>query len=120
MQDAALRAVLAKSVSDAARFLTVRRISTEAAPALARLIGAIGTRFGVVVSQKTAAQTVPILGAIGGAAINIAFTEHFQGLARGHFVVRRLERLYGPAVVHAEYAKIARSEGYWDDPSQAA
>ncbi|MFO1126658.1 MAG: EcsC family protein [Methylocystis sp.] len=116
----ALRAVLAKSVSDAARFLTVRRISTEAAPALARLIGAIGTRFGVVVSQKTAAQTVPILGAIGGAAINIAFTEHFQGLARGHFVVRRLERLYGPAVVHAEYAKIARSEGYWDDPSQAA
>ncbi|MGJ0454416.1 MAG: EcsC family protein [Methylocystis sp.] len=116
----ALRAVLAKSVSDAARFLTVRQVSNEAAPALARLIGAIGARFGMVVSQKTAAQAVPIIGAISGAAINVAFTEHFQSLARGHFVVRRLERLYSPAVVHAEYARIARSEGYWKDPPQAA
>ncbi len=116
----ALRAVLAKSVSDAARFMTVRQVSNEAAPALARLIGAIGARFGMVVSQKTAAQAVPIIGAISGAAINVAFTEHFQTLARGHFVVRRLERLYSPAVAHAEYARIARSEGYWDDPSQAA
>ena len=116
----ALRAVLAKSVSDAARFLTVRQVSNEAAPALARLIGAIGARFGMVVSQKTAAQAIPVIGAISGAAINVAFTEHFQILARGHFVVRRLERLYTPAVVHAEYARIARAEGYWDDPSQAA
>ena len=116
----ALRALLAKSVSDAARFLTVRQVSSEAAPRSARLIGAIGARFGVVVSQKTAAQAVPVIGAISGAAINVAFTEHFQSLARGHFIVRRLERLYGPAVVHAEYARIARSEGYWDEPSQAA
>jgi hypothetical protein len=116
----ALRALLAKSVSDAARFMTVHQISSEAAPALARLIGAIGARFGMVVSQKTAAQAIPVIGAISGAAINVAFTEHFQSLARGHFVVRRLERLYTPALVHAEYAKIARSEGYWDDPSQAA
>ncbi|MBM3653013.1 MAG: EcsC family protein [Alphaproteobacteria bacterium] len=115
-----LRAMLAKSVSEAARFLTVRRVSNEAAPALARLGGAIGARFGVVVTQKTAAQAVPVIGAISGAAINVAFTEHFQSLARGHFVVRRLERLYGPAMVHAEYARIARSEGYWNDPSQAA
>ena len=115
-----LRAMLAKSVSEAARFLTVRRVSNEAAPALARLIGAIGARFGVIVSQKTAAQAVPVIGAISGAAINVVFTEHFQTLARGHFTVRRLERLYGPGVVHAEYARIARSEGYWDDPSQAA
>lgn len=116
----ALRAVLAKSVSDAARFLAARRVADEAAPVLARLIGAIAGRFGVVVSQKTAVQAVPFIGAISGAAINVAFTEHFQNLARGHFVVRRLERLYGPALVHAEYAKIARAEGYWGDPSQAA
>jgi hypothetical protein len=116
----ALRAVLAKSVSDAARFLTVRQVSNEAAPALARLIGAIGARFGMVVSQKTAAQAIPVIGAISGAAINVAFTEHFQSLARGHFVVRRLERLYPPALVHAEYARIARAEGYWNDPSHAA
>ena len=48
--------------------------------------------FGVVVSQKTAAQAAPVIGAISGAVINLAFTEHFQTLARGHFIVRRLER----------------------------
>lgn len=115
-----LRALLAKSVSDAARFLATRRIADEAAPALARLIGALAARFSVIVSQKTAAQAIPVIGAISGAAINVAFTEHFQSLARGHFVVRRLERLYGPAAVHTEYARIARAEGFWDDPSQPA
>ncbi|MGD9542808.1 MAG: EcsC family protein [Methylocystis sp.] len=116
----ALRALLAKSVTDAARFIATRRVADETAPAMARLIGAIATRFGVIVSQKAAARAVPVIGAISGAAINVAFTEHFQSLARGHFVVRRLERVYSPALVHAEYAKIARAEGYWDDPSQAA
>jgi hypothetical protein len=28
-------------------------------------------------------------------AVNYAFIGHFQGIARGHFTVRRLERLYG-------------------------
>ena len=43
-------------------------------------------------SEKLAAQAAPILGAIGGAAVNAAFADHFQTLARGHFIVRRLER----------------------------
>lgn len=116
----ALRALMAKSVTDAAHYLTARRVVDEAAPALARLIGQFAARFGVVVSQKTAAQAVPVIGAVSGAAINIVFMEHFQTLARGHFAVRRLERLYGPVVVHAEYAKIARDEGYWRNPSRAA
>ncbi len=116
----ALRAVLAKSVTDATRFIAARSVADEAAPALARLIGQLAARFGVIVSQKTAAQAVPFIGAISGAAINLAFTEHFQTLARGHFVVRRLERFYGPAAVHAEYVRIARAEGYWGDPSRAA
>jgi len=34
----------------------------------------ISGRFGVVVSQKTAAQAAPVLGAISGAVINLAFT----------------------------------------------
>lgn len=116
----ALRAVLAKSVTDAARFIGARKVADETAPALARLIGQLAARFGVIVSQKSAAQVVPIIGAISGAAINVAFTEHFQTLARGHFAVRRLERLYGPVVVHAEYARIARDEGYWRDQTRAS
>jgi hypothetical protein len=49
----------------------------------------------VVVTQKVAAQALPVVGALGGAAVNYAFIEHFQDVAQGHFTVRRLERVYG-------------------------
>ncbi len=112
----AMRALLSKSVSDAARYFATQGMARESAPVVARLIGQIAARFGVVVSQKAAAQAVPIIGAVSGAAINVAFIDHFQSLARGHFVVRRLERVYGGQMVQSEYARIARDEGYWGDP----
>jgi len=99
----ALRAVLAKSVSEAARFVVERGVAEESAPVILRFVSQIATRFGVVVSQKVAMQAVPVIGAAGGAAINYAFIDHFQTLARGHFTVRRLERIYGPQIVRAEY-----------------
>lgn len=108
----ALRGIFAKSVSDAARYVAERTVADEAAPVLVKLIGQIAARFGVVVSQKTAAQAVPLLGAMGGAAVNLAFTEHFQTLARGHFTLRRLERAYGPDVVRREYERIAQDAGF--------
>ena len=55
-----------------------------------------------------AAQAVPLIGAVGGAAVNLAFTEHFQSLAKGHFTVRRLERAYGAALVREEYERLSR------------
>ncbi|HXY59864.1 MAG TPA: EcsC family protein [Methylocystis sp.] len=109
----ALRGALAKSVSDAASYLARGGAAMESAPALARFVAAISSRFGVVVSQKTAAQAAPLIGAASGALVNLAFTEHFQTLARGHFTVRRLERAYGVHEVRAEYARIARAAGYW-------
>ena len=39
--------------------------------------------------------------------MNYAFIEHFQDVARGHFTVRRLERLYGKERIHSEYDLIA-------------
>lgn len=113
----AVRGLLAKSVSDAARHIAARGMAQESAPALVRLVSQLSSRFGVVVSQKFAAQAVPIIGAVSGAAINLAFTEHFQTLARGHFAMRRLERVYDPVMVRAHYARIAREEGYWDVPA---
>lgn len=115
----AVRGLLAKSVSDATRFVAVSGLAMDTAPALVRLITQLTSRFGVVVSQKAAAQAVPLLGAVSGAAINLAFTEHFQTLARGHFAMRRLERVYDPVMVRALYARIAREEGYWDAPPSA-
>jgi hypothetical protein len=69
----------------------------------------LASRFGFVVTEKAAAQAVPIIGAVSGAVINYAFIAHFQGVARGHFTVRRLERVYGKDVVEAEYRRLARA-----------
>jgi hypothetical protein len=115
----AVRGLLAKSVTDATRFVAVSGLAMDTAPAIVRLITQLSSRFGVVVSQKAAAQAVPLLGAVSGAAINLAFTEHFQTLARGHFSMRRLERVYDPVTVRALYARIAREEGYWGAPPPA-
>jgi EcsC protein family len=104
----AMRGVLAKSVSEAARYVVERGLAEESAPVIVRLVTQIATRFGVVVSQKLAAQAVPLIGAAGGAAVNYAFIDHFQSVARGHFAVRRLERIYGPELVRAEYERLRR------------
>ncbi|MGH6798380.1 MAG: EcsC family protein, partial [Roseiarcus sp.] len=102
----AVRAALAKSVSDSARFVATEGVTAQSAPVIARLISQIAARFGVVVSEKLAAQAAPILGAIGGAAVNAAFADHFQTRARGHFIVRRLERRHGAGLVAFEYQRL--------------
>ncbi|WP_294534661.1 EcsC family protein [uncultured Rhodoblastus sp.] len=103
----AVRTLLARSVTEAARYIASRGLIDETAPALIRLLAQLGTRFGLVVSQKMLAQATPAIGAFGGAAINIAFIDHFQSLAKGHFTVRRLERRYGGVYVRDEYQRIA-------------
>ena len=62
-------------------------------------------------SEKVAAQAVPVVGAASGAAINLLFVNTFQKTAAGHFVVRRLERKYGPDVVKSAYEAIAKRSG---------
>ncbi len=102
----AVRTLLAKSVTEAARHMIGRGIADEAAPVLARLLSQIASRFGMVVTQKLLAQAVPVIGAVTGAAINATFMNHYQTLARGHFTVRRLERVYGTDIVRAAYEKL--------------
>jgi hypothetical protein len=106
----AVRGMLAKSVTEAARFIAERGVIEEGAPALLRFITLVASRFGVVVTQKVAAQALPVVGALGGAAVNYAFIEHFQEVARGHFTVRRLERVYGKNVVRTEYERLAQDD----------
>jgi len=102
----AVRAGLATAVTEAARYLAEKGVGAGGAPALVRLISMLAARFGVVVSEKAAAQAVPILGAAGGAMINTLFIGHFQDMARGHFIVRRLEQVYGVEVVKRAYERI--------------
>jgi hypothetical protein len=106
----AVRGILAKSVTQAARFIAERGVIEEGGPILVRFVAQVASRFGVVVTQKVAAQAVPVVGALGGAAVNYAFIEHFQDVARGHFTVRRLERAYGEELVRTEYERLAREQ----------
>jgi len=106
----AMRTMLATGVTEAARFIADRGIIEEGAPALVRFISQVAARFGVVVTQKVAAQALPIIGALGGAAVNYIFIEHFQAVALGHFTVRRLERVYGKSLIQAEYERLAKNQ----------
>jgi hypothetical protein len=103
----AVRAALAKAVSEAAEFIAERGLAKEGAPAITRLIAQLADRFGVNVTEKAAAQAIPAIGAVGGALINLVFIDHFQEMARGHFIVRRLERTYGPDDVKTAYMALS-------------
>jgi hypothetical protein len=48
-----------------------------------------------------------VVGAAGGVIVNVLFMNHFQDMARGHFIVRRLEMKYGGALVRRVYETIA-------------
>ena len=90
----AVRIALGQEVSAAVKFLSESG-DRAAGPAIVKFIEAIAQRFGIQVSEKAAAQSVPVIGAVGGATVNVLVMDHFQDMAQGHFVVRRLERKYG-------------------------
>ena len=102
----AARAAMASAVTEATKYLAEKGFTKAGAPALVRLVSLISARFGIVVSEKAALQAVPIIGAASGALINTLFIEHFQNMARGHFVVRRLEKIYGAEPVKLAYQKL--------------
>jgi hypothetical protein len=102
----ATRAALSQTLSEAASYLARKGVVRESAPALVRFIAPIAARFGAVVSEEAAARALPVLGAAGGGIINVMFISHFQDMARGHFIVKRLEAARGHEAVRAAYEKL--------------
>ena len=98
-----VRLALSKAVNDALQYIASQGAGNLAAPALVRVVTALASRFGIVVTQKAMAQAIPVIGAIGGGLVNTIFISHFQDMARGHFAIRRLEREYGAEVVRESY-----------------
>jgi EcsC protein family len=64
----AVRGMLAKTVTEAARFVAERGVVEQGAPVLIRFITQVASRFGAVVTQKVVAQALPVVGALGGMA----------------------------------------------------
>jgi len=104
------RALLTRLSGNAAAYMVERGTAELTAPMVNKLMAEIVSRFSIVVSDRLAASAVPVIGAVGGATVNVIFMNHFQQVARGHFTIRRLERRYGTAVVRRHYAHLARQQ----------
>ncbi len=91
-------------------FSAFQAASGTSIPAGIELVRAIASRFGVVVSNKAAAQMIPLAGAVSGATLNLIFMQHFQDVARGHFMLRRMEREYGSQNVRLAYEQLSLEE----------
>ena len=98
-----VRAALSKYVAEAAEHIAKKGITDKGAPALLRLVTQIASRFSVVITEEAAAKAIPVVGAVSGAAINYLFLDHFQDVASGHFVIKRLEMEYGTELVRKTY-----------------
>ena len=103
----AARALLSKYTSDIVTFVAERGAIDASVPVVRSMVAEIASRFGLVVSDKIAAGALPILGAVGGATVNVIFMDHFQRVAQAHFSLRRLERTYGTAHIRQRYAELA-------------
>jgi hypothetical protein len=79
-------------------------------PALIEFVRAIAARFGVVISNKTAVRMVPVAGAVSAGLMNLIFINHYQDVARGHFIIRRLERTHGIEKIKAAYVSLMEAE----------
>lgn len=69
-------------------FLSTRMALSGAT--LQTLIARVAPRLAAAMGQKLAAQTVPVLGAVAGAATNYAYTSYYQEIAHVHFGMRKL------------------------------
>ena len=98
-----IRTAMAQCISDAVRYVAEKGLSNKNVPVLIRLITKIASRFEIVLSEKAVAQAIPVIGAAGGAVVNTVFTNHYQDMARGHFIIVRLEKKYGGKIVRRAY-----------------
>jgi hypothetical protein len=106
----ALRILLARGLALAGDSLVRKGAAHGNSALIHRALAPIVARFTAHVSQKVALQGMALIGAVGGAAVNLAFIEQYYGLARGHFTVRRLECVYGADAVRAEYDRLKAAE----------
>ncbi len=101
-----VRRVMAQSLKQAAAYIAEQGFAEEGAPLLVRFISKIAARYSTLVTQQAAVKAMPIVGAISGGTINLLFMNHFQSMARGHFIVKRLEAKYDTELVRERYADL--------------
>jgi hypothetical protein len=82
----------------------LRALDAGAAPALLKLIARIARSFELALTEKLVAESVPLVGVLGGAAINALFCDYFAEAARYHFGLLHLEKQHGRERVQTEFS----------------
>jgi hypothetical protein len=82
-------------------FVTSRLALTGSA--VTNLINAIAPKLAAVLGQKLAAQAVPVIGAVSGAALNATFLTYYREIARVRFALLKLADEHGPDLVLEEF-----------------
>ncbi len=83
-------------------FLTARLSITG--QAVQSVIAAVAPRLAAALGQKLAAQAVPVIGAVSGAALNAAFLSYYREVARIRFELLRLAESHGAEPVLDAFA----------------
>ena len=65
-------------------------------PALGSMIATVAPRLSAALGQKLAAQMVPVLGAVSGAALNMAYVSYYREMAEVRFGLLVLGLNHGP------------------------
>lgn len=76
---------------------------TLTGPALHKIVATVAPRLAAALGQKLAAQAVPVLGAVSGAALNAAFLRYYREVARIRFQLMRLSVQHGAEAVTARF-----------------
>ncbi|CAK8714541.1 MAG: DUF697 domain-containing protein [Candidatus Electrothrix sp. AW5] len=100
------RDLLAQPFDQSAQYIAKKGAAGMGAPFAVQLIAKIIAHYQTWVSARTAAAAIPIAGAVMGAGINVIYLNYLHDKAQGHFIIRRLERKYGPDLVKQEYITV--------------
>lgn len=82
-------------------FLSAR--ITLTGPAVHKVIASVAPKLAAALGQKLAAQAIPVLGAVTGAALNAAFLTYYSEIARIRFALLRLSQTHGSDRVLEEF-----------------
>lgn len=82
-------------------FLSARLTLTG--PAIQKVISTVAPRIATALGQKLAAQSIPVLGALSGAALNATFLDYYKEVAAIRFALLRLAKNHPEAEVLEEF-----------------
>ncbi len=73
-------------------------------PAIHQMIATVAPKLAALLGQKFAAQAVPVMGAVSGAALNAAFLRYYREMAAIRFRLLRLSEEHGAGPVLGQFA----------------